>query len=118
MNRAYAHEQGTYDFDTLLVVLDYKFRKHLSVGALQVLDHPRGIEFWAAVMQWTVLKEFMGLSIVANLVWDYSVLRLLLQEAGPGIRRLDISLGNIEAPGAGRCLTTFTSKLLLMESVS
>lgn len=43
--RAFAHEQGVQDFDVLLQRYQYMHPSHLSVGALHVLDRPRGIEF-------------------------------------------------------------------------
>lgn len=114
VNRAFAHEQGVRDLDALLESFEHMFPKHLSVGALQVLDRPRGIEFWLAVMRRTALKEFMGLTVIAHQMWEYSSLEPLLRDAGFGLRRLDVSLGNIEASAAGMYVRSPAMWMLLI----
>ncbi len=99
--RAFAHEQGAQDFDVLLQRYQYMSPNHLSVGALCVLDRPRGIEFWMALMRRTSLNDFKSLTLTSNQLWDYSALRTLLQDAGPALRTLNIFLETVEDSAVG-----------------
>lgn len=47
------------------------------------------------------MNNFKSLMLTSKQVWDYSALRMLLQDAGPGLRTLSIFLETVEDSAVG-----------------
>ncbi|KAI0697573.1 hypothetical protein BC835DRAFT_754838 [Cytidiella melzeri] len=96
---AYARVRSYLEFDTVLADFAAKVPKHLHVNALQVQDYFYATSFWLALMRRTALQSFTSLD-VGSRKWDPNALHSLLQEAGAGLRHLDINLECVHSSDA------------------
>lgn len=114
--QASAHTPGRGDLEELLGWPRYasKIPKHLSITALQVVDRSRGAAIWLSLIRRLSFGSFTMLRIMSELsASEYGTLRSLLQQAGAGLRVLQVNLGDIEASSAGTLLRRSLSTKLL-----